>query len=441
MLDTHNDQTRRREVQCFWAGIVTAIAVAAYRLYVTASSLAREGAALATAADIWMTNGFILWSLTLFLLAWLFWRDARRRQDELATVMRSIVPDVLLVTDAAGRVWMCNPAVRLMFGYDPRALRGLKTDTLFADRPVAGAEREVCERLRQTGYEVRPATGIRKDGARFPVEITSAGLLEQKGSVMLVRDVTERRHVEQLRENLTHLLVHDLRNPLFGITGNLHLVLPVAQSLPPDAQDSIRVALDFVRDMGDMLHCLTDVSRLEGGEWPLRPAACDVSQFVDKALAPLASLMRDKRQTAVWTPSRTPFHCDPELIERVILHLLRNAVEATASGGRIEIRIERSPEKLRVSVRDGGPGIPREFQPLVFEKFGQTPDGRKARRRSHGLGLAFCKLAIEAHGGTIGVESEGEQGNTFWFELPVDHAAAGTLSADACQRKESKEHT
>jgi len=146
-----------------------------------------------------MTNGFILWSLTLYLLAWLFWRDARRRQDELATVVRSIIPDVLLVTDATGKVWMCNPAVQAMFGYTPQEALQCPTDALLQDRPVAGTEHEIYEQMRRAGYEVRPATGIRKDGARFPVEITTARLLEQNGSVTLVRDITERRRVEQLR--------------------------------------------------------------------------------------------------------------------------------------------------------------------------------------------------------------------------------------------------
>jgi CheY-like chemotaxis protein len=112
MFNMASERIRSRQVQCFWAGIVTAIAVAAYRIYVTVSGMAMEGATFRVSLDTWMTNGFILWSMTLFVLAWIFWRDTRQRQDELATVVRSIIPDVLLVTDAAGKICVCNPAAQ-----------------------------------------------------------------------------------------------------------------------------------------------------------------------------------------------------------------------------------------------------------------------------------------------------------------------------------------
>jgi PAS domain S-box-containing protein len=431
-----SERVRRRQVQCFWAGIVTAIAVAAYRVYITVLTTVGDDATFLVSLDTWTTNGFILWSMTLFVLAWIFWRDVRHRQDELASVVRSIIPDVLLVTNASGTVLMCNPAVQAMFGYKPEELLERATGTFLHDRPAVGAEQEVYDRLRQTGYEVRPGTGIRQDGVKFPVELTTARLLDQDGTVMLIRDITERRRVEQLRENLTHMLVHDLRNPLFGISGNLHLVLTLSKNLSEDAQTSVRVALDFVGDMSEMLRCLVDVNQLEAGEWPLRPEDSDVSQLVDKALAPLAALANEKRHTVVWSRVPATVRCDPELIERVALNLIRNAIETTPSGGRIEIRVERTAERLRVSVSDNGPGVPREFQTLIFEKFGQTPEGRKVKRRSSGLGLIFCKLAVEAHGGTVGVESDIGQGSTFWFEFPVGHAETDALSTDVRKPEE-----
>jgi PAS domain S-box-containing protein len=448
MFNMASDQVRRRQVQCFWAGIVTAIAVAAYRVYVTVSGMARENVTGRVSLDTWMTNGFILWSLTLFVLAWLFWRDARRRQDELSTVVRSILPDVLLVTDAAGRILICNPAVQAMFGYEPAELLEHTTDTLLQDRPAAGTEHEIYDRLQRTGYEVRPGTGLRKDGTKFPADITTARLLEQSGTVFLVRDVTERVRVEQLRENLTHMVVHDLRNPLFGISGNLHLVLTLSKNLSEDAQTSVRMALDFAQDMSEMLRCLTDVTQLEAGEWPLHPEDSDMGGLVDKALAPLATLVHEKRHTVVWSRTPASVRCDPELTERVALNLLRNAVEATPSGGRIEIRVKRTTERLRVSVSDNGPGVPCEFRTLIFEKFGQTPEGRKVKRRGSGLGLTFCKLAVEAHGGSIGVESpsielragDTDQGSTFWFELPVGHAETDALSTDVRKPGKLEEH-
>jgi signal transduction histidine kinase len=315
-----------------------------------------------------------------------------------------------------------------MFGFAPQELLQQKSDTILQDRPAVGAEHEIYDRLQRTGYDVRPGIGIHKDGVKFPVDITTARLLEQHGSVMLVRDITERRRVEQLRENLTHMLVHDLRNPLFGISGNLHLVSALSRNLTAETQTALGTALDFAKDMGEMLHCLTDVTQLEAGKWALQPAVSDVNHLVEKALATLAALVSEKRHSVVWSRTPAPLRCDPELIGKVVLILLRNAVAATPSGGRIEIRVERLAKTLRVSVSDNGPGMPRECQTMIFEMFGQTPEGQEFKRHSPGPGLIFCRLAVEAHGGTIGVESpsthlradDTDQGSTFWFELPAE---------------------
>jgi PAS domain S-box-containing protein len=447
MFHMGSERARRREVQCFWAGIATAIAVAVYRVYITIAGIAREDTTPRVTMDTWMTNGFIVWSLTLFVLAWLFWRDARRRQDELATVLRSIVPDVLLVTDSAGLMQMCTPAVQAMFGYPPDELLQRPVTLLLQERPTVGAEHEIYARLQNAGHEVRPVTGVRKDGVKFAAEIATARLFEQSGTVTLVRDVTERRRVGQLQENLTRMLVHDLRNPLFGISGNLQLVLTQARTLSEDALNRVEASLDFTRDMGDMLHCMTEMTQLESGAWPLQPADADIDRMVDTALATLAAVVNRKRHRIVWSRTPARVRCDAELIGRVILSLLRNAIDAAASGGRIEVRIAVADGRCRVSVEDNGPGIPREYQPLIYDKFAQMPAGPKPKRRATGLSLIFCRLAVEAHGGALGVQSpstgqdagDAGQGCTFWFELPVEFAGRPTQSTDGFNAEERAE--
>ncbi|HEY3012328.1 MAG TPA: ATP-binding protein, partial [Gemmatimonadales bacterium] len=116
--------------------------------------------------------------------------------------------------------------------------------------------------------------------------------------------------------------------------------------------------------------------------------------------------------------------CDPDLISRVVVNLVGNAFKFTPSGGRIRIGLVAEPDRVRLTVTDNGPGIPAEFRGVIFEKFGQAPLGQAAGGRSSGLGLTFCKLAVEAHKGKIGIEGAEDGGARFWVELfhPVARA-------------------
>jgi signal transduction histidine kinase len=110
--------------------------------------------------------------------------------------------------------------------------------------------------------------------------------------------------------------------------------------------------------------------------------------------------------------------CDAALIGRVVVNLLSNALDFSPRREPVVVLSERRNGCVRCSIIDRGPGIPEEYKDRIFEKFGQVEGRKKGRKLSTGLGLAFCKLAVEAHGGTIGVESEVGHGSTFWFELP-----------------------
>ena len=112
-------------------------------------------------------------------------------------------------------------------------------------------------------------------------------------------------------------------------------------------------------------------------------------------------------------------NCDASLITRVIANLVGNAIKFTAADSQVAISVERTCAGTKLSVADTGCGIPREFHQKIFEKFGQVDTQQRANMHSSGLGLTFCKLAVEAHGGAIGVESEAGKGSTFWFTLPA----------------------
>jgi two-component system sensor histidine kinase/response regulator len=229
----------------------------------------------------------------------------------------------------------------------------------------------------------------------------------------------ELRKLQELRDNLTDMIVHDLRSPLTSVMGYLDLLNADAAGLGGDFPKFVTEAYDGSTRMAEMINSLLDVTRLEAGEMPLDRQNLDLSAVAVDAAKSLGGLMigRDVQHAA--PDGAVVCQCDGALIRRVVANLLGNALKFTPATAPIAIRVTRPPAAARIELQDAGPGIAAEDLPRIFDKFGQGAAGRKKKRSSSGLGLAFCKLAVEAHGGRIGVESVVGRGTTFWFELPA----------------------
>jgi len=225
------------------------------------------------------------------------------------------------------------------------------------------------------------------------------------------------RELETLRDNLVHLVVHDLRSPLAMMAGYVDLIkAKLGAKLNAQETGYIDIVGKHTAKLLDMVTTLLDVSRMEAGEMPLNRQACDVA-VVAKDVADTFNVLKGQRRLDVETSSApVSVHADKDVLQRIVANLIGNAVKFTPDGGRITVTVTRKDGMARVAVTDTGPGIPAEFHKIVFEKFGQVD--KQARRHSTGLGLTFCKLAVEAHGGRIGIESQVGKGSTFWFALP-----------------------
>jgi len=225
------------------------------------------------------------------------------------------------------------------------------------------------------------------------------------------------RQLEQRRDTLVHMLVHDMRSPLQVILANIELVVESsAQDLKADDLDSLHSAIHGTRLLGRMVSTTVDLSRMESGDIPLRRESVSVHKILGGArkqsLAPSS-----RRLVAEHIADSCPrLLCDIEISVRIVANLLANALKY--SHGNIAFGAEPDPKGVRIWVRDQGPGIPAQFHGRIFEKFGVAGQTLDTRQPSTGLGLAFCKMAVEAQGGTIGVESAPGEGSTFWFTLP-----------------------
>jgi signal transduction histidine kinase len=174
-----------------------------------------------------------------------------------------------------------------------------------------------------------------------------------------------------------------------------------------------------------MVNDLLDISKLESGSLTLERVLVTPERLMTDAVEPVAPLLRERVLTLEQDlGSELPeVAVDPDLMTRVLVNLLGNAIKFTPRGGTITIGAAVEGESVRFWVSDTGEGIPPEYHATIFEKFGQVGTPRSAQMRSTGLGLTFCKMAVEAHGGMIGVESAPGAGSTFTVTLPRAPAA------------------
>jgi signal transduction histidine kinase len=235
----------------------------------------------------------------------------------------------------------------------------------------------------------------------------------------LQEDHDRLRELEALRDNLVHMIVHDMRTPLMGILGYAELLLEELKKLghaelAADAEQIMATG----GSLRDMITTLLDISRMESKEMPLEQEACDLREIVANAMASLGALVNDS--TVLFDPPADAMTaiCDPEICRRVVANLVDNAIKFAGRSGEVRIALNRVPAGVSVTVRDTGPGIPPEYHKRIFEKFGQVAAKKEGRKYTTGLGLTFCHLAVEAQGGRIGVDSEVGKGSSFWFILP-----------------------
>ncbi|HET8712749.1 MAG TPA: ATP-binding protein, partial [Gemmatimonadales bacterium] len=228
------------------------------------------------------------------------------------------------------------------------------------------------------------------------------------------------QELEALRDNLVHMLVHDLRSPLTALRANLDFARLGVDSRDADLAETLDDALTATTKMTEMVSDVLDVSRLESGQMPLQRTDTDLALLAAEAVALVgASAGGGRVQLEALRPGIRA-RCDADLIRRVIANLVANAMKFTPPPpeGSIVVRIDAHEGLAQVSVVDSGSGIPAEYHDRIFEKFGQVEAKRAGAQRSSGLGLTFCKLAVEAHGGVIGVQSGSGRGSVFTFTLP-----------------------
>jgi two-component system, NtrC family, sensor histidine kinase KinB len=259
-------------------------------------------------------------------------------------------------------------------------------------------------------------------GSNLPVEVyvRKVNLVSEYAIQWMLRDITERKALDSMREDLAAMIYHDLRSPLANIVSSLDMLEAM---IPPDAAPSLEplfsIASRSIDRMQRLINSLLDINRLEAGQTITSQKSVDPQTLVNEAVDAILPITNSKKQelNVEAAPELPMIWVDSDMIRRVLINLMENAAKFTPMNGVITLGVNVEDSNVHFWVEDNGGGIPLEARQQIFEKFVRLQADRYPR--GLGLGLAFCRLAVQAHGGKIWVDSEVGKGSNFHFLLPL----------------------
>lgn len=361
-----------------------------------------------------------------------------RRVRELNSILNTVGEGVLLV-DLSGRILAANPTLVEFLGSPP----GMDQIDLNLDFPLGDDNRSILDRIGYTRSNFLEDCRLLNDGmeaqvrARIllagpparEVERTLTPVLDRSGEgtgwLFVFRDLAEEKEVERLRDEMMHMLIHDLRAPISTLQGSLELIRDsLTNPAEPDGGKMIALAQKSSERVLSLIEGLLEIHQFEGGRLPLnleeRPVRCMLIDSVQQ-LDPLTKKAKI-RYTVDIEDDLPEIRVDPSHFGRILDNLLDNAYKFTPNGGCVHFSASSHRMNDRVGiligVSDSGPGIPKQEQAQLFKKFKPVAT-QLSRRPGTGLGLRYCKIAVEAQGGKIWVESSLNQGSTFYVWFPA----------------------
>jgi len=399
-----------------------------------------------------LINFLVLWMIVLLIYSYTRWKKSAHKNEELEDIIESISPDVLLVVDPSRNILTVSASVLRMFGHYPNEVVGCKTDLLYSDRRNSPTvKHEIYDALEVQGFHVGWAIGKRKDGRTFPLEIISGILKRHGGSVLLLRDITERKNAEellleremQLRQSqkmealglLAGGVAHDFNNLLTSILGFGALAvdsLPEGHSARRDIQEVLKSAERAAKLTAQLLAI--------GRRQSLQIQRINLNESVEGMVMLLKrTLGEDIVLDIQMSPEPEFVEADSGGIEQIILNLAINARDAMPKGGSLQIKtrcvkldegycnthVAVEPGRYgMLEIKDSGHGMDPAVQEHIFEPFFTT----KERGRGTGLGLSMVYGIIRQCRGYIEVESHVGAGTEFKIYLPASEGGAAAVA-------------
>jgi PAS domain S-box-containing protein len=329
--------------------------------------------------------------------------------------------DIIIITDWQGKILEANRQTGIISNYDQEVLQQMVIGGIHKiNLEVVGNQYEHLASGETFSYESELFT---QEGEDIPIQVHVHKVNIDGVSHLqwILRDITERKNLDELREDLLSMIYHDLRSPLANVVSSLD-VLDSMLSLDDDP--AIKSLFEIATRSTDRIQRLTnsllDINRLEAGQPVINKQSTEPQKLVSEAVEAILPIAENKNQlVTINIPSDIlAVFVDSDMVRRVLINLLENAVKFSPAEGKIEIGAKQDEEWVQMWVQDSGTGIPPEDYERIFEKYTRLKANRGPK--GIGLGLAYCRLAVEGHGGRIWVNNIPNSGACFTFTLPIN---------------------
>ena len=335
--------------------------------------------------------------------------------------------DAIIMIDNDGNINYWNKAAETIFGYKSDDIYGKNLHEILTPPEFHDAQKKAFLKFQKTGEgdaigKLLELNALKKDGTRFPIELNlSAVKIKNKwNSIGILRDITNRKQVEQMKNEFISIVNHELRTPLTSLRGSLGLIMGgVTGQLSEKTRQLLEIALKNTDRLIRLINDILDIEKIESGTMKFKLKPIEIVPLIEQTLE------ADKGYADKWNVKfilqekvKAKINVDRDRLIQVITNLLSNAAKFSPSGEDIIISVTRQNKFIRVSVKDKGPGINENFKKKIFSKFAQADSSDTRRQEGTGLGLSISKAIIEKMDGTIDFESQEGEGSTFFFTLP-----------------------
>jgi len=355
-------------------------------------------------------------------------KKTQKEKKQTETVVRSMAKGLVVLSDE-GEVLFVNPVAEKILGVKPQTLIGKTLDqTQGGDAFISLVNEE--------GEEQKRLASAKKNSETQEIIKESTAVIEgdsgqTKGMISILTGMTQKKKVDDFKNEFLSNVTHELRTPIICIQKSMEAMKEEMKDIPPDQKNYLDIAVRNSKRLEMLVNDILDVTKLEAGKMVLRKDLFSIQQFVQDAKKTFSLWARDKKieLTAVAPEEPIAVEADQQRLSQVIMNLVSNALKFTPHEGKVAIEAQvikdvlpgetKATDFMQVGVRDTGPGISKENQEKLFQKFADVGTRASGGEKGTGLGLTIAKEIVELHSGRIWVESELGKGTFFAFAVPV----------------------